>query len=367
VDLSSTGPEEDGYGAWDLELSFPAINGRWVWPYVEDMNSDGRADFVAYDKEHGTFYVALTDTNLIRNGIWHGWDWVIDYSSQWKDELAMDPDQAKYSRPALGNYNADIYNDIAITTSDGKVRVDYGSGIESSFGYFEWTPQLLTSAMLAAAPGWAYLIVPEDFNAIGQTYFAVKVPDTLPDEGRMYIIPQDGTNFLIDADWMANSPHIFGGNDAIPLTGAFDGPSAPMVSIKEPDGQWRVTLEFDYNALIVLPPSNVYGGNECHPITADFDGDFLMDRAVMCPEEWRIAYSSSDTFKALRDLQGVRHVPLLYDPASFALPGRTYSGGVSYKYTRQLIELFKQLHPGVPPPIPVDMVTTASCSPAACQ
>ncbi|MFA4875177.1 MAG: S8 family serine peptidase, partial [bacterium] len=290
VDLSSKGTGGDNYGAWDLELTFPAINGRWVWPYVEDMNSDGRADFVAYDKEHGKFYVALTDTDIIRNGVWHGWDWQLDYSSEWQDDLKLNPDESNYSRPALGNYNGDQWADIGIYCSDGSVRVDYGAGTQASFSGFEWTPQLLTSEMLAAAPGWAYLTVPEDFNQIGRIFFAVKVPDTLPDEGRMYIIPQDNVNFLIDEEWMAKAPHIFGGNEVIPGSGVFPPMYFPVISIKEPTGRWRVSGDVEYGTLTELPPSDVYGDTECHPVTGDFDGDGITDRTVMCPGEWRIAY-----------------------------------------------------------------------------
>ncbi|MEW6113963.1 MAG: S8 family serine peptidase, partial [Thermodesulfobacteriota bacterium] len=105
VDLSSKGTAADGFGAWDIAVQFTPLPGQTVWPYVADMNSDGRCDFVAYDKLNGTFYVALTDSALIEHNTWHGWDWEIDYSSEWRDEYAVNPEEASYSRPVLGNFN----------------------------------------------------------------------------------------------------------------------------------------------------------------------------------------------------------------------------------------------------------------------
>lgn len=354
VDLSSKGSGEDNYGSWDLTISFPPIEGKWLWPYVADMNSDGRADFVVYDKEHGKFYVALTDTNLIKNGAWHGWDWVIDYSSEWYDDLNIDPNQSKYSRPAIGDYNNDGYNDIAIVCSDGMVRVNYLQGKEPSAGHYDWVSQLIPDTLLAQAPGWAYLTLPADFNEDGIMQIAFKVPDGLPDQGRMYMIPHDATKFYPDMDWFADSPHMFGGNDSIPLAGL-----SGMINLKGSDGSWQLTKDGSYTSLVAPPPVDVYGGPGCHPIVADFDGDGISDRAVMCPDEWRIAYSSNK-YSSQEDAQGVRHIPLGYDMSSWSLPGRSYSGGVSYAFTRQLIELYQQMHPGEPPPILMDMVTNTT-------
>src|SRR3989338_1606609 len=107
IDLSSVGNGGDNFGAYDLILTHPKIPGTWVWQYVSDMNSDGRTDLVVYDKEHGTWYVTFTDYDLLSNGQWPGWDWVIDYSAEWTDDLRMDPWQSHYSRPVPGDYNGD--------------------------------------------------------------------------------------------------------------------------------------------------------------------------------------------------------------------------------------------------------------------
>ena len=364
VDLSATGAAADGFGAWDVDVSFTAISGQCgVWPYVEDMNSDGRADFVAYDKCAGTFYVALTDTDLTRNNVWHGWDWVIDYSSQWHDQMAVDPEDALYSRPVLGDFNnggwdtGDGWADIAIVCSDGIVRIDYGQGTESSFGGFENTPQLIPSALLSAAPGWAYLTAPADYSDTDTVYIAFKVPDGLADEGRMYLPPFNGTNYLMTNDWMASSPHIFGGNDAVPNGGGFISSGYISVGIKNDDGSWKITTDDYLSVLEELAPAGVYGDYSCHPAVADYDGDGRLDRAVMCPNEWRIAYSSTD-FDSLKGGDETRHVSLGY-PAH-GLPGRSYAGGISYSYAQQLMNLYHTQHPGQPVPIMVDMIAISS-------
>jgi hypothetical protein len=355
VDLSSVGTGGDNYGAWDVTLSFPPLPGETIWPYVVDMNSDGRSDFVAYDKLAGKFYVALTDSDLLRDSTWHGWDWIIDYSSQWHDQYTLDPDDADYSRPFIAQYNSDGYLDIGLVCSDGFVRVDYGDGTPSGLGVFEWSSQLITDTMLAQAPGWAYLPTPGDFHGNGTQFFALKVPDTLPDEGRMYLIPHDGITFYHDYDWMASAPHIFGGNDHALTVGRFDG--GMTIGVK--NGDWLITDDVNFNSLYTLSPTDIYGSNECHPVYGRFDGDFRDDRAVMCPDEWRIAYTS-DEYDALVSSDGARHIPLTYEPEDFELPGRSYVGGISYTYSRQLMEQYQAMYPGDPVPIMVDMMTVSA-------
>ena len=355
IDLSGTGSTDDGYGAWDVSVSFTPLPGDVVWPYVADMNSDGRSDLVAYDKLNGTFYVHLTDSDLVRDSIWHGWDWIIDYSSEWHDEYTADPDDADYSRPFIARYNDDVYLDIGVACSDGFVRVDYGDGTETGFSSFEWSSQLLTDEMLAQAPGWAYLPSPNDFNSIGMQFFGVKVPDTSPDEGRMYIIPHDGVNFLPEWDWMESSPHIFGGNDHIPISARFDG--SPTIGLK--NGDWLILDDFTYDSLYSLSPTDIYGESDCHPVAGRFDSDGLDDRVVMCPDEWRIAYTTDD-YDSILETDGARHIPLSYDKSEGELPGRSYAGGITYEYARQLMEQYAAMHPGDPVPILVDMVTVST-------
>ncbi len=362
VDLSSTGPAADGFGEWDVDVDFTAISGDCgVWPYVEDMNSDGRADFVAYDKCAGTFYVSLTDTDLTRNNTWHDWDWVIDYSSQWHDQMEVNPEDADYSRPVLGDFNSsgwdtgDGWADIAIACSDGIVRIDYGQGTEASFGTFERSPQLIPNDLLSEAPGWAYLIAPAYYSYT--IYIAFKVPDGFADEGRMYLPPFNGTEYLMTYDWMADADNIFGGNEAVPNGGGFISSGYISVGVKNDEGNWKITTDDYLSVLEELEPAQVYGDNRCHPVEADYDGDEKLDRVVMCPDEWRIAYSG-DEYTTLKLGDGARHVLLGY--AAHALPGRTYSGGISYSYAQILMSFYQTQHPGEPVPIMVDMVSVST-------
>ncbi len=364
LDLSSIGEAADGFGSWDVEIAHDPIDGRWVWPYVEDVNADGRSDFVVYDKEHGTFYIAFTDVDILRRNEWHGWDWELDYSAQWVDDLKLDPlscttrtgpNCSNYSRPALGDYDEDGFMDIAIACSDGIWRVDYGGTDESNFSGYEFEFEYLSDEELAQAPGWAYLAFGHDYSNMTEhsPYFSYKYPDGLVDEGTMVGLTYPNGTFNI----MEYANPIYGGNEAIPVPGRFDPDSswsAPAIKDNTSE-KWSVAFVSDYFASFTfLPPDNVYGGGKCHPMAADFDGDGKDDRAVMCPDEWRIAYSG-DTFSFLRDGRSLRTIDLEYDADVFTLPGRSYPGGLSYAYVKQVIDFSQQMSPGIPPPIPVDM------------
>jgi len=130
-------------------------------------------------------------------------------------------------------------------------------------------------------------------------------------------------------------------------------------SLKDVFSKWQVSYkmygENKWQPLEDTAPIDIYGGSACRPVVADFDGDGKDDRAVMCPNEWRIAYSSADKFLAQRKPDGSRWIPLTYDTTKFSLPGRSYSGGMSYYQVMQTIDLFQSQNPNVPPPIPVDM------------
>ncbi|MBI5728403.1 MAG: S8 family serine peptidase, partial [Candidatus Magasanikbacteria bacterium] len=55
--LSSKGPIDASRTTWDYQINVPMNMGRWVWPVVDDYNSDGRADLAVWDKEHGVWYI----------------------------------------------------------------------------------------------------------------------------------------------------------------------------------------------------------------------------------------------------------------------------------------------------------------------
>jgi hypothetical protein len=360
LDLSTVGSGGDNYGAWDVIVNYPATDSDWVWPYVEDYNSDGRSDFAVYDKQNGIWYIAFTNNSILSTGTWAGWDWEIDYSAEWVDTLEMDEWNSQYSRPVPGDYNDDGWVDIAIACSDGYWRIDHGGADRSNYGVFDRNIRYLTTEQLSQAPGWAYLASTgrQNHTDYKKSIMAFKVPDGLPEEGKIYAYshPNYDTNLL------STVTTRFGGNDTILSITQFNSTNGLFsLGLKENNSEWRVALRTSTPSYSIsdLPPVAIYGGLDCKPITADFDGDNLDDRAVMCPDEWRIAYSS-DTYAKSGD--GARHVALGYNPAKFTLPGRSYSGGISYSFVQRLISYFKQAYPGEPPVIPVDMASFAMCS-----
>lgn len=369
IDLSNTGSGGDNFGAWDIEITHPALDGRWVVPYVIDMNKDGRSDFVVYDREHGTWYVALTDFELIKNARWHGWDWTLDYSTVWTDLATFDPfgedpaiPNSRISRAVPGDYNSDGWTDIAIACSDGYWRIDYGiaADLGRPDGTFDRSVKVIPDDELAAAPGWAYQMFTGRMRGEEDSlsYFGYKAPDGTTYAGKMAILtPTRLTNLL------SSSSRIFGGNDSISVAGEFfnDG-GASVPGIKNSSGLWKVTSYYTSYNFYTLPLENVYGSIECHPVVANFDGDEFADRAVMCPEGWRIVYSSSDRFALDRDGDGVRRVPLTYNETEFTLPGRSYAGGSSYADVRASIEMKLVLDPTTPPDIPIDMMRALDSS-----
>lgn len=364
IDLSGIGAGDDNYGAWDVDVSYADEMGAQVLPSAFDMNKDGRTDFVVYDKLNGVWHIAFTDFNLLHKNMWHGWDLVVDYSSEWKDELTLDPfgsdpsiPDSRYSRPVADDYNGDGWGDLGIACSDGYWRLDYGGPTSGALGSYSRSVRYLSPAELSAAPGWAYpvaLVIPEGGYDLGRVkFFAYKVPDALPAAGMMALVnPATLANDLGDA------PRIFGGNDDVLVFENFCNSLVENPSIKSSDGTWRMarigTFADGVASFIDLMPTDGWGGAECIPAVADYDGDGFSDLAVMCPNEWRIAYSDHVDCGSTRP-DRKRVVSIGYDPDTFTLPGRSYSGGVSYSYVQRSIELYQSAHSGEPPPIPVDM------------
>ncbi|MFH1875018.1 MAG: S8 family serine peptidase [Pseudomonadota bacterium] len=363
LDLSSIAVEsitgDDNFGAWDVIINYPSIDSRWVWPYVEDYNSDGREDLAVYDKEHGTWYIAFTTGSLLGTGMWQGWDLVIDHSRYWVDTLEMDPWESQYSRPAPGDYDGDGLIDLAIACSDGIWRIDYGEGPEAeNYGYGNFEGKInprgnfaqgevryLSDAQLAAAPGWAYLPIGSPYSR--NFWIAYKVPDGLPDSDAIYIYNAiEG----MERNYGYSLPAISGGAESVAWQDAVRN-----IMLKTGE-KW--TLVNPISGTETAPaPQNIWGGLSCRPIVADFDGNDIDERAVMCPNEWRIAYQEDYSSKSI---DGARYIPLGYDTKKFSLPGRPYSGGISYAKVWELIEYFQELNPTTPPPIPIDMATITS-------
>lgn len=389
IDLSAYGGSgEDHYGAWDIEIEHDPIDAKWVLPYAEDLNGDGFCDFVVYDKEHNAWYIKYMTIEILHDqGVDGKWEWdkvvtypeetvykdidgkVLEKEDTWHDDRKMDPNESRYSRPVLADISGDEIPDLTIACSDGYWRSDFGDEGDSQyagFGAYDFKFKYLTDEELEQAPGWAYLTASFPF-APGfekDMNIYIKVPDGLPDEGRVilraYLSLEPGKK----QDMLEGSPHIYGGNDSILLPGRFnvDESDWGVPSFKDPFGSWKyTTMDSDFSELVEANPGSIYGGPECHPVVADFDGDGYSDNTVMCPDEWKIMYSGVDSFTEARNPNdGVRYVKLGYDESTLSLPGQSYSGGVSYKYTKKLIKAFKILYPNKPPPILVDMVSISS-------
>lgn len=385
LDLSGYGENgSDNYGAWDIEMGYPPIDAKWVLPYVEDVNGDGFCDFVVYDKEHNNWYIKYMTIDMLLKAGLNGkpwvWDHVVEYPEEtvyknasgkvveeedtWFDDRKMNPDESNYSRPFLTDYDGDGIPDLTIACSDGYWRVDISQsslGQWDGFGKYDIKRKYLTDEQLAAAPGWAYLTavfpwVPEVFGSEKYMYIYMKVPDGVEGAGNVFVTEAPDFN----DDMIDDLPAIYGGNDAILVPGRFniDESDFGVPAIKDQLGNWKfATVSSGLTELKDAEPQGIYGGPECHPVVADFDGDGYSDYTVMCPNEWRIVYSDENVFANDCDPgDGVRYVELGYDESKNSLPGQAYAGGVSYAYARQLIEAFKMLYPGEPPPIPVDLV-----------
>lgn len=326
IDLSSV----NGFGAWDLNVHFPNFNSQSVWPVNEDFDADGRTDIGMFDKKTGRLYIRYTDRALMR-GEFGDWDRVIEYP--FRDIPSRDIFQYVYVRPVFGDWNQDSYVDVAFALQ-GRVEIDYGGWKYNGLGEIdEPTPiQYLSPRDRAIAPDWGYLAIT---NSWGIRY---QVPDHVVGAGTVCWYYRDRIEPL---ECFAEE-RVLWGNEVIPVES--DG----FVGYKSIDGMWNL----DYPWFQWGGPSNVFGGLECHPFVGDFDGDGARDRAVQCPNEFRIVLSSDDS---------VVTYPLSYDPRKFSLPGKTFLGGLSYATTLRLINYQLNSSNGLPV-IPVDMASPSICA-----
>ncbi|MBI2345410.1 MAG: S8 family serine peptidase [Deltaproteobacteria bacterium] len=330
VDLSGLpkGAEGDRFGAWDLVLepllpaggsSQPAM----YFPVVGDYNTDGKADLALYESVAGKWYVRHTDDALLSGQWGDGWNCVVDYS--------IDPNWQPYGRPVPGDYNGaddapltfDRWLDPAIVTPDGDLLIDYvtqeeGEAIGEGTREFDTDISFLTDDQLVAAPGWAY-------------YIAYGIPPPLV-VAENFKAPEIVKAYVPSSYWIDHSSVVTGGGVYIQLA---DGLMLKQVNGKWP-WQWDPNLGWAPSAKESdgwLIDDKDFGGIDCRPIPADYDGDGALDRAVQCPNEWRILYSNA-AYPVASD--GLRHVTQSGAAPVSPLPGYVYPGGYSYQEVNEL-------------------------------
>ncbi|MDP2600082.1 MAG: FG-GAP-like repeat-containing protein, partial [Deltaproteobacteria bacterium] len=342
IDLSS----KNGLGAWDVQITPPAISTRWLWPVTEDYNSDGRTDLAVYDKEHGVWYIKFMNAKLLglRTVDQGPWTWDRQVTHPYRDELNRNVWATKYARPLPGDYNSDGWIDLALARSDGIWSIDFGGPLQSDYGTFDQNVTYLTAAELSQAPGWAYLPSSEQVGSL----LLHKIPDGLSGEGELwYLYPNDN----ISGVWNRDGDRFtsLSGNGSIPLFGWY---GSSYVAIKSNSGDWDILNSEQSLGLLPSSINGIFGGLDCHPFVADCDGDGVHDRAVQCPTEFRIVMSATN--ELLR-------VPLGYNTTEFSLPGKIYTGGISYSTVQQWIQYQLNTSPAAPI-IPVDMAQPSFCT-----
>lgn len=359
MDLSSVAPQgaeqqqpNDNYGAWDVELSYPQVS-RWEVPVVEDYDSDGRADLAIYDRENGRWNIAVTNDETLQ-GQWHGWDYVVNWPAQpdnqtWDNEF--------YTRPLPADYNGDKWMDLAVQTSDGHWKINFGwrgreewlqgempvrcrfehhgpetpDYQENEVGRWTapgvWDLAYLTEEELREYPGWAYIPFPNSRSIEWRG----------PDGVLKLFLLDEQTRY----DYSDFGAPPFLGIEDIRVQGIFA--EASDVVAKSHDGFWKY---YSADGISLVPGLNgIFGGPNCKPMPANLDGDGfdegIFDKVVQCPNEWRIVYSGNRY--SSQAVEGVRRVPLGYSHPP-TLPGQPIFGGLSYERVMQTRDFLRELN-----------------------
>ena len=292
------------------------------------------------------------------------WDWDLNYEA-YRDVRSTDLNRVVYNRPVPDDYNGDGWIDLALQTSDGFWRVDYGGPTQSSYQSFDENWNYLgplTVAQRGGAYGWAYLPVSP------YRMMRFKVPDGAPLAGKilnysweynmiMDITGAEGYDGVPHSGDVFLGPGSFGGNNEVSL-GSVGG--ADDVNIVTPGERWAVYTGENFYLSPTMMDGNAdfFGDNSCSPFVANYDGDWLDDRITLCLDGFHMAYSrvTDDYYYYSEPQPVIRHTPAGIDEyTGFALPGRPYFGGITYAEVLNRIQEQLRLDPATPPSIPVDM------------
>ncbi|PJJ68128.1 T9SS type A sorting domain-containing protein [Chryseobacterium geocarposphaerae] len=288
-----------------------------------DYNNDNYAD-ISVKTSGGYWLIDYADPNTPNNGF-GSWDKIYaeyggddaipvpgDYDGDGLTDLAVKTDSGLWlidlannglggwdlnlnstiyggtdSHPVPGYYNNDSIMDMAVKTDDGFWKIDFADPTATNNGFGSWDLIFSQYGGPDAHP------VPGDYNGDGLTDLSVKT-----DNGGWlidYAVPNapnngfGGWETVVQTTWLA---------DAVPVPGDYNGDGLTDIAVKV-DEKWNI----DY-ANLSLPNNgfgdfidvyNQYGDADAYPITADYDGDGASDLSIKSTEtgRWLIDKSTS--------------------------------------------------------------------------
>lgn len=175
------------------------------------------------------------------------------------------------------DYNNDGYADISVKTSGGYWLIDYADPDIPNNGFGSW------DKIYAEYGGDDAIPVPGDYDGDGKTDLAVKTNTG----GWLIDYAQNGLGGW-DPPFL---PGIYGGINSHPVPGDYDGDGKTDISIKNDNGEWLI--DFAYNGFGSWDSTYYqYGQSDAHPVPADYDGDGKTDFAVKTDSGgWLIDYA----------------------------------------------------------------------------
>lgn len=322
------------------------------WPFLEDINRDGRVDLVLFEKLTGRFFVKYTTNDFLRNRWWQGendmrhvddpelWDEIIH--TRWRDEYFENFTESNYSRPLFADYNQDGWVDLALMDSNGLLNIKWNqNGFFGDIDEWDESHRYLDEATLAISP--AYNFIPTVIDAYDQSpiIIGIKIPESdeasfiKADYQRMGVF-DDIDDLLFDRNrllngeeiknaikfWTLTPSNINGAPYSLEYlsfthsintyTSGFSGiyssneienlENNPLIqgspknlAIKRYDGSWEILVHrenYQHEEILITPPE-IFCNLSCHPFTADFDGDGIHELATLSPMGVGIYYSQS--------------------------------------------------------------------------